>query len=309
MSPNFEASSLFSVKGMVAVVTGGGTGIGLTMAQALASNGAQKVYILGRRLEVLKTAAASSNPSILVPIQCDVTSKDSLQAAVDQITRETGFVNLLVANSGVLGSPNSYGKPGTVANVSELRKALFEEHSMEQFTDALHVNVTGAFFTMTAFLELLDAGNKNALKGGFGAPLNEEHAKAGAPGIQSQVIVTSSIAAYSKSPMSTPSYASSKAAVMHLTKTAAGNLARFGIRANALAPGLFPSELAGGMIGSRTPETESVDDPRYIPVRRFGTEEEMAGTLLYLASRAGAYCNGSAIVMDGGRLAVMPASY
>lgn len=58
---NFDASKLFSVKGMVCVVTGGGTGIGLMMATALEHNGAEKVYIVGRRKEVLENAAKMNN--------------------------------------------------------------------------------------------------------------------------------------------------------------------------------------------------------------------------------------------------------
>ncbi|GAB1316981.1 Short-chain dehydrogenase/reductase sat3 [Madurella fahalii] len=302
MASNLDAANLFRVDGMVAVITGGGTGIGLIMARALATNGAKKVYILGRRQEVLVNAA-NEFPSVLVPVQCDVTSKESLQAAVDKVTAEVGYINLLVANSGVLG-PRAAWNPDL--SVSEVRARMFDQAVMEQMTETMQVNVTGAFFTMVAFLELLDAGNKMALKGGFGAPI-----KAGSdvPSIQSQVIVTSSIAAFSRMPMSAPSYAASKAAILHLTKQASSNLAKYGIRANALAPGLFPSDIAQGLIGNRDPGTEAFEDRLFIPARRFGSEEEMAGTVLYLASRPGAYCNGMVLLNDGGRLGVMLSSY
>ena len=72
---------------------------------------------------------------------------------------------------------------------------------------------------------------------------------------------------------------------------------------------MFPSELASGMIGNRDPSKESTDDPRFIPSRRFGGDEEMAGILLYLASRTGAYTNGAVLLADGGRSAVMRSSY
>lgn len=72
---------------------------------------------------------------------------------------------------------------------------------------------------------------------------------------------------------------------------------------------MFPSDIAQGLIGDRDPSTEDHTDPRFIPAKRFGGDEEIAGTLLYLASRAGAYCNGSVLMMDGGRLAMMPSSY
>lgn len=296
------ADSIFRVDGMIAVITGGGTGIGLTMARALATNGAAKVYLLGRRLEILEEVA-KEHPSTFIPIQCDVTSKSSLQSAVDAITEQSGFVNLLVANSGVGGPPQRWDPSKTI---SEVRQALFTDHSMEEMTFTFHVNTTGAFFTMAAFLELLDAGNKNAVeKGGFGKPV----AGGKEPSVQSQVIFTSSIAAFSRHPASTPSYCGSKAAIMQLTKQSSSAMARYGIRANAIAPGLFPSDLAAGMIGSRNPEEEGVDDPRFIPVRRFGRDEDMAGTLLYLASHAGGFCNGTILLMDGGRAAVMPTSY
>ncbi|KAK4674158.1 hypothetical protein QC763_117980 [Podospora pseudopauciseta] len=303
---NFNAASLFSVEGMVAVITGGGTGIGLTMAQALAANGASKIYLLGRRKSVLDTAALQ-NPSVFVPIQCDVTSASSLQSAVDIITEQSGFVNLFVANSGVLGPTNGFDPS---MSLSEIRQKMFDEKTMSAMTDCLNVNVTGAFFSIVAFLELLDMGNKNAVEG-KGSKVFGRRDKQGSdvPSVQSQVIVTSSIAAFSRHPASKPAYAASKAAVLHLAKQASSNLARFGIRVNALAPGLFPSELASGLIGSRDPGTESSDDPRFIPARRFGGEEEMAGTILYLASRAGSYCNGMVLVNDGGRLAVMLGSY
>jgi len=62
-------------------------------------------------------------------------------------------------------------------------------------------------------------------------------------------------------------------------------------------------------MSKRNPETETSDNKMFIPARRYGAEEEMAGALLYLASRAGGYCNGSVIVNDGGRLSVMPSAY
>ncbi|CAJ2509710.1 Uu.00g056100.m01.CDS01 [Anthostomella pinea] len=274
------------------------------MAKALAGAGATKVYILGRRKEVLDQAA-SSHPS-MTPIVCDVVSKDSLQAAVDTIAKESGHVNLVIANSGIVG-PMARFNPDL--SVSELRSTMFDGTSMDEFTNTQHVNVTGAYFTFLAFLELLDAGNKRALKGqgGFGAPV--PGGSDDVPAVQSQVIFTSSISAYSRAWISSSAYASSKAAIAHLTKHAATNMARHGIRVNAFAPGLFPSELAAGLIASRDPSKEGADELRFIPARRFGGDEEMAGTTLYLASRAGAYCNGLILVMDGGKLASMPSEY
>ncbi|KAK8061100.1 short chain dehydrogenase/reductase family protein [Apiospora hydei] len=321
-----DTSKLFRVDGMVAAVTGGGTGIGLVMARALLGAGAKKVYILGRRRDVLDKACAeaaadmkktsSSTSGVMVPIECDVTSKASLQAAVDAVAQDSGYLNLLVANSGIGGPEARYGKGKSVA---ELRRELFEGVEMADFTHAFHVNVTGAYFTMLAFLELLDAGNKHAVghagdaaeEGSvFGVPAADASANPKVPAVQSQVVFTSSISAFSRAHVSGPAYSGSKAAIMHLTKHSSSNLAEHGIRVNALAPGLFPSEMANGLMEKHgDPSHKEFGHPLFLPSLRFGTEHEMAGTILYLVSRAGAYCNGSIIVEDGGRLGVMPAAY
>jgi NAD(P)-dependent dehydrogenase (short-subunit alcohol dehydrogenase family) len=293
------------------------------MAKALIGAGASKMYLLGRRKDVLDSAASQQEG--LVPVTCDVTSKDSLQAAVDRITSDTGYVNLLVANAGVLGPTK---KLNHNLSIQDLRKSMFEDVSVDDFTNTLNVNVTGAYFTMLAFLELLDAGNKNALKGGFGAPLNSSGS---VPSIQSQVIFTSSVGAYSRDWLSPPAYSGSKAALSHLAKHASTNLSKYEIRVNVLAPGcklqpagpstsllswltmgpnlVFPSDISSDLTSKRDPESESHGDRLYIPSRRFGGIEEIGGSVLYLASRAGSYCNGLILLNDGGRLAVMISEY
>ncbi|KAK6835031.1 Short-chain dehydrogenase/reductase sat3 [Apiospora arundinis] len=109
------------------------------------------------------------------------------------------------------------------------------------------------------------------------------------PAVQSQVIFTTSVSAFSRHWSSSPPYLTSKVAIMQVAKHASTQLARFGIRVNAIAPGLYPSELSLGLISSRNPAEESPDDQRFIPARRWGTDEEMSGAILYLASRAGSY--------------------
>ena len=92
------------------------------MAKALAMNGAAKVYIVGRRLDKLQTAAKESPYDNIIPLQGDVTSKESLESIAKQVKKETGYINLLVCNSGTTGPlmeqlvPNpslaQYVKPG-----------------------------------------------------------------------------------------------------------------------------------------------------------------------------------------------------
>ncbi|KAI1861551.1 hypothetical protein JX265_009518 [Neoarthrinium moseri] len=271
------------------------------MAKALAGAGAKKVYILGRRQAPLE-AAATTHPAIS-PLVCDVTSKQSLQAAADVVAKDSGYVNLVIVNSGVYGPPQGFDPQ---MNIDELRRRLFDNVAMEDFTGVLHINITGAYFTMLAFLGLLDAGNQTALKGGFGAPLTAEST---VPSVQSQVVFVGSVGSFSRERSAPPGYAGSKAAIAQLAQQAATNLAPYQIRVNTIAPGWFPSEMASPIMDTRDPESEAVDHPAFMPARRFGTQEEMAGSILYLASRAGAYCNGFVLLNDGGRLCVVPSTY
>lgn len=214
---------LFKVDGLVAVITGGGTGIGLMMAKALASNGAKKVFIVGRRLEKLEDAA--KDHANIVPLQGDVTSKESLARVADQVKAETGYVNLLAVNSGTMG-PLMDNVPEE-ATIKQLQQS-FWSWSSESFNDVYALNNTAAFFTATAFLELLDAGNK---------PSN-------GPDYQTQILFTASLAGLSRKLSTGVAYATSKAGTIHLAKALSTYLAPHGIRVNTLVPGIFPSKYA-----------------------------------------------------------------
>ena len=72
---------------------------------------------------------------------------------------------------------------------------------------------------------------------------------------------------------------------------------------------MFPTELAAVLTNGRDPSTEGYDHPAFIPARRFGADADMAGTILYLASAAGGFCNGLVMAFDGGRLSVTNANY
>lgn len=213
----FDASKLFAVHGLVAVITGGGSGIGLMMTKALALNGAHRVYIVGRRLEVLEAAAKESPHGNIIPIEGDVTSKESLETVVGQIESEVGYINVLIANSGI-GGPSS--KPlSDIKSIEEFQSEMWKL-DFEDFTNTFRVNVSSVFFTTIAFLGLLNAGNKKN---------NVEQS--------SQVIATSSIAGFNRNPPGGYAYGISKAGCTHMIKQLATTLVPYDIRANALAPG------------------------------------------------------------------------
>ncbi|KAI8286919.1 3-hydroxyphenylacetate 6 hydroxylase [Colletotrichum sp. SAR11_57] len=271
------------VKDLIVVVTGGGTGIGLMIAQGLEANGAI-VYIIGRRQEALDKAASTAKHGNIRTIQGDVTSKSDLEKAVSQIKSAHGYVNVVIANSGI-GGPALKGMPAN-PSISQWRDFVWN-WDPEEFTKTFAVNATGVFFTVAAFLELLDEGNKRS---------NFKQ--------RSQVIATSSIGAFNRQPMGF-AYGASKSAVVHMMKQLSTVLVPYNIRSNVIAPGFYPSEMT-----TATVEQHKDGWPKAtIPEERAGDAEDMVGAVLYLVSRAGAYTNGNVLISDGGRLAVVPSSY
>ncbi|KAH6866845.1 hypothetical protein BKA58DRAFT_318749 [Alternaria rosae] len=235
MSTNLSASDLFNVNGMVAVITGGGTGIGLMMAKALAANGAHRIYIVGRRPDVLHSAAKSINPETVIPLPGDVTSRESLLSIAKHVETETGYIDLLICNAGIMGPKPLKAAPGCAAPSVAEYAAHALETPMADFTNTYAVNNTAVYYTALSFLTLLDAGNGR---------------KTAHTDVRSQIITTSSIGGFSRLPGASFAYNSSKAAVTHMTKMLATAFVPYGIRCNVLAPGIFPSELAMGIIGS-----------------------------------------------------------
>lgn len=302
MAPQNKASDLFNVDGLVAVISGGGSGLGLYAARALDANGAKAVYIIGRREETLKQAASTAANGNIIPIVGDVTDKESLKKAADQVRKEQGYVNFLFANAGAGGPKHASLLPkDRKPSLQELQDVLFKAE-MDEFTQTLHLNTTAAFYTAVAFLDLLDAGNK---KGNVAQ--------------DSQILVTSSVAGLSRHLASSFAYSASKAAVNHITKMFSTYLGQCGfhIRANVVAPGLYPSELTEGQTGSLDEyqgrngafQGARKTNSEQSPAERTGSEEEFAGAILFLASRAGGYINGEVLVTDGGRCSILPGTY
>ncbi|GAA5976621.1 hypothetical protein JCM11641_005643, partial [Rhodosporidiobolus odoratus] len=96
-SANFLAKNLFSTKGLIAFVTGGGTGIGLMATQALAANGA-RVYITGRRQEVLDNVVKTYGPGVegqIIALPGDITKKDDIKRLAEEIKKREGGLHIL----------------------------------------------------------------------------------------------------------------------------------------------------------------------------------------------------------------------
>ncbi|KAI7786605.1 short chain dehydrogenase reductase [Diaporthe eres] len=307
---SLDASALFSVNGLVAVVTGGGTGIGLMIARALEHNGA-KVYILGRREEVLKTAARQNAiHGNIIPIVADVTDKASLDAAVAKISEETGYINLLVNNAGTLGRVhNAISRPpphkslpsqfsrqtdDDLTNVQGIRDFLWKDE-FSDWDNMLRTNVSGVWFPSIAFLGLLDKGNskENVVQ-------------------KSQIVTVGSVGAFIRILGTSFSYNPSKAAANHLAKMMATNFVQWGIRSNVIAPGYYPSEMSvgKGKLDENNRNHINIEiPPEEVPLGKVGDEEDMAAAILFLAGKGGKYLNGNVVITDGGRLGISPAVY
>lgn len=194
------------------------------MAKALAHNGASKVYIIGRRLDKLQAAAKDSPHGNIIPLRGDVTSKESLDQMVNQVKLEIGYIHLLICNSGMTGPLVQTLSPD--ASLAEIREYMWA-WDPKAFNDTYALNDTAAFFTTIAFLGLLDAGNHSNTR----------------VGIQSQVLITASVAAGMRKLATGVEYITSKAAALQLAKLLSTFFGPHGIRVNCLCPGIFPSKL------------------------------------------------------------------
>ncbi|KAJ3532841.1 hypothetical protein NMY22_g7576 [Coprinellus aureogranulatus] len=362
-----QPEGIFNVEGLVAVITGGGTGIGLMMAKALEHNGAT-VYIIGRRKHVLEAAAKehallgestwvpfrgrSRNPCAvplpcepvtnlvlvfsvsqrfnrIIPLQGDITDRASLLSIASVIKHKHGYVDLLVNNAAIasnlyphpLPSPSSPSSDGG-SSIKAFQDTLWDCGSPTDFADTFATNVTAPYYTTVAFLELLHAANSRRMKQS-GQLANE----VSIPYQTSQVLTVSSSGGFRiDAKVLSPSYTLAKAATTHLGKLLANLLAPWGIRSNVLAPGVFPSEMTMAVAPGVKLDPNVLASG--VPLQRTGTEEvgqsnqplggqmltvvrsfqDMMGTILFLASRAGAYVNGAVWLVDGGRVATLASS-
>lgn len=160
-----KIEKLFDVSKIKAVVTGGGTGIGLMCAQALSANGAT-VYITGRRKEALDKVVSqySDGPGKIVAIQCDISKKDDCLALAKQLgEKEPQGIHLLVNNAGIARDDNtklSQNPPDDWEDAEALSKHMLQSDPA-QWANTFDTNVTAQFFVAAALVPLLAKANKN----------------------------------------------------------------------------------------------------------------------------------------------------
>lgn len=252
-------SSLFDLSGHVGLVTGGNSGIGLGMAEGLARCGAD-VCIWGTNPD--KNDAAyrrlAAHGTRIIAARVDVGNEHEVIQGMDDLVAELGHLDSCFANAAVAGGHTN---------------PRFVDSTLDQWRAIMRVNLDGAYLTLReAARRMIEHGTGGSLIGTasisvqFGAPREE-------------------------------AYAASKAGVIAMIKGLAVELARHGIRANALLPGWTMSPMTEPW--AQKPAVTDKVLPR-IPLKRWGEPEEWAGIAVYLASSASSFHTGDTFRIDGG---------
>ena len=265
-----DINSLFSVKGKVALVTGGSRGIGEMIAAGYLANGA-KVYVSSRKADQCNATAQRLSEVYggeCISLPANLSDLPGVESLVAAIREREERLDILVNNAGV-----SWGAP-------------LDEFPEVGWDKVMDTNVKGPFFLTQKLLPLLE---KRATK--------DDPAR---------VINIGSIDGLRNAVFSTFSYGPSKAALHSLTKMLAAHLGPRNVIVNAIAPGPFPTwMLSTGVGGGGDVENTNWDAVgRGNPRGRVGTPEDIAGLAIFLSSRAGAFTVGEVISCDGGTMLV-----
>jgi NAD(P)-dependent dehydrogenase (short-subunit alcohol dehydrogenase family) len=247
--------------GKVALVTGGGRGIGHAAALRFAQEGADVVVAdlnEENASRVVEEIAALGRESLVVT--ADVSRAEDSQRMIDEVMRHFGHLDVVFSNAGVSGG-------GRVA-----------EMDPEEWDRVLNINLRGVFLTCKYAIPAL-------IESGGGAIIN----------------MSSSMAGWDTSPEGA-AYMASKEGVSGLTKSLALQLGGYGIRVNAICPGVIRTRL------SFQPDTDEAELDQYydrftkrIPLRRVGMPEDVAAAVAFLASDDARHITGSMLLIDGGQ--------
>lgn len=250
---------LFSIKGKVALVTGGTSGIGFMIAKGLVKAGA-KVYVCSRKAEACaETAQALSEFGQCEGIAADLSTEAGALALVEQLKARESKIHVLVNNAGA-----TWGAP-------------IESFPEDAWDRVMNLNVKGPFMLTRALLPLLEA--------------------AGTAEDPARVINITSVAGTLTGSMQAYPYGPSKAALNHLTRILANELAPRHIAVNAIAPGVFPSKMTRHIMKH---DDVAKQQAALVPLGRLGEPQDMEGLAVFLASPAAAYITGNVISLDGG---------
>jgi len=267
-----------NLKGKVAVVTGGGGVICSTMARALAAHGV-KTAILDLNLEAAEKVAAEIKAESGVEslgFSANVLDRASLEAAKKDINQKLGKIDYLVNGAG--GNAASATSKVEKMKDGDALEDTFFGLQLEGFDKTFDLNFKGTLLPTLVFAA-------DMVENKFGGIVN-----------------ISSMNSYR--PLTRiPAYSASKAAINNFTQWLAVHFANTGIRVNAIAPGFLLTNqnrflLVDEKTGASTPRGQKIMNGT--PMERYGTPEELSGTLLYLLSDWAEFITGVVIPVDGG---------
>ena len=240
----------------VALVTGAGKGIGLATAQQLIAEGKFVVLLDSKPIDAHKLGLSENNAMCL---RGDVTDMAFMTRVREQVESLHGVVSILVNNAGI--SPKR--TDGRSSGILELE--------VQEWMNVINVNLTSIMLISQLFIPPMQAQ-------GFG-----------------RIVNVSSLAGRSKSVVAGPSYMTSKAGVLGLTRAIASEMGPHGITANCVAPGRILTDMAmqaGEEVNRRYAEQ--------IPVRRLGTAQEVGAAIAFLCADSSGFINGATIDINGG---------
>ena len=264
--PTFDISELFSVRGKAVLVTGGSRGIGEMIASGFLHNGATAI-ISSRKADVCDATAARLSEQTgqrCISIPADLSTIEGVDSLSAGVREHTDHLHVLVNNAGA-----SWGAP-------------IEEYPEAGWDKVMDTNVKAVFFLTQRLLGLLEA-----------AATHDDPAR---------IINIGSVDGIRTPSFETYSYGPSKAALHAMTRELAARLLKRNILVNAIAPGPFPTWMLSTGIGTGG-DVDGTDWDALgaaMPRGRVGTPEDIAGSALFLASRAGAFTVGEILTCDGG---------
>ncbi|TCN21097.1 SDR family NAD(P)-dependent oxidoreductase [Mesobacillus foraminis] len=249
------------LEGRVALITGAARGLGFTMAETLAKEGAAVVVndLDGQLVEEAVTALRDKGAKA-DGFAANVTNKEQVISMVDHVMNTFGRLDILVNNAG-----------GALRTPKKL-----EDITEEDWDLVLDVNLKGTFLVSQAAVPVMKE------QGG-------------------SIINLSSIGGRTASIVTGVSYAAAKAGVVGFTRRLAKEVGPYGIRVNAIAPGLVLSGERLQETWDHMPEGEQAEVLDAIPLRRLGSIQEMANAITFLASGDSSYMTGSVLDVNGGR--------
>jgi NAD(P)-dependent dehydrogenase (short-subunit alcohol dehydrogenase family) len=271
---------LFDVRGQVALVTGGASGLGYAFAEVLIQAGANVIIAdwdegalkqaVGSLADAAEAAArvpppgVGSGPPLVTSRTLDVSDAKAVRGYVDHIVDTHGRLDIVFANAGI-----ARGRPPMLA------EGWLDDMDMAAYNALIDVNLHGVVYTVQA------------------AARHMKRQRSGS------IVTTASTAGLRNDPYTPYSYTIAKAGVVNFTKQAAHDLARWGVRVNAIAPGPFKTHLGG-----KAPTSAEADKmwSAVVPLGRMGDPKEIRGLALLLASSAGSFMTGGVYPIDGGAL-------